>query len=158
MLFAQDPVQLQYPLPETGFTAPEIEELLSLFELPIHSPNSGSEGSNSNSNRVIFSVDERKRRRMISNRESARRSRWRKKKHLENLTVQVNRLETQNRELKKRLGSVLGQCHVLWRENDRLTTEYLSLQARLQDLCHAILVMHDFQRPKQLSSSIQSLN
>ncbi|KAJ9186852.1 hypothetical protein P3X46_002381 [Hevea brasiliensis] len=147
MLFAQDAVQLQNPLLETGFTASEIQELLSISDLPTPSPNSGLEvsnsNSNSNSNRVIYSVDERKRRRMISNRESARRSRWRKKKHLENLTVQVNQLEIQNRELKKRLGSVLGQCHVLWRENDRLTTEYLGLQARHSDLCQALVVMHD---------------
>ncbi|KAJ9166365.1 hypothetical protein P3X46_021135 [Hevea brasiliensis] len=146
MFFPQDAVQLHYPVLETGFTASEIQELLSLFESPTRSPDSGLEGSNSNSNsnsnRVVYSVDERKRRRMISNRESARRSRWRKKQHLENLEVEVNRLKIQNQELKKLLGSVLGQCHVLWRENDQLTTEYLGLQARLSDLRHALVAMH----------------
>ncbi|KDP41589.1 hypothetical protein JCGZ_15996 [Jatropha curcas] len=151
MFLAQDSVQFDYPVLETGFTASEIEELLSLLESPsstssppssTSSPNSGSEESN----RVVYSVDERKRRRMISNRESARRSRWRKKRHVENLTVQVNRLGIQNQELKKRLGSVLDHCHVLWRENNQLTTEYLALQARLSDLCHTLVAMQTMQR------------
>ncbi|POO03724.1 Basic-leucine zipper transcription factor [Trema orientale] len=132
MFLSEEAVQFQYgPVLEDN----EIEELLSL--LRPGSNNSGSEGSS----RAVYSVDERKRRRMLSNRESARRSRWRKKRHLEDLTDQVNRLKVENRDLKNRLGSVAQQCHVAWRENDRLSSEFLALQSRLSDLCRVLVAM-----------------
>lgn len=132
MFCSEEAVQFQYgPV----FEADEVEELLSL--LRPSSNNSGSEGSG----RAVYSVDERKRRRMISNRESARRSRWRKKRHLENLTDQVNRLKVENRDLKNRLGLLVQQCHVAWRENDRLSSEFLALQSRLSDLCSILVTM-----------------
>ena len=109
----------------------EIQELLSLFETDQQvTSQSGSEDTNT----AVCPSDERKRRRMISNRESARRSRWRKKKHLENLSNEVNRLVAQNREYKNRLGSVKHQCHLVGRDNERLTYEYLALRNKLQDL------------------------
>ncbi|WCJ35584.1 basic leucine-zipper 5 [Euphorbia peplus] len=140
MFFAheEEAVQLDYPVFETGLTASEIQELSSLFELD--SPNSGSEGST----RAVYSKEERKKRRMMSNRESARRSRWRKKRHLENLTVQLNRLETQNQDLKNRFGLVLDQCRQLWRENNQLTADYVTLRSRLSDLCNVIVAMHKY--------------
>ncbi|KAF3447468.1 hypothetical protein FNV43_RR12654 [Rhamnella rubrinervis] len=145
MFFSEEEeVQFQYPVFETGLTTNEIEELLSLFQ-PGNSgsPNSGSEEhSHSRSDRAIYSVDERKYRRMLSNRESARRSRWRKKRHLENLTSQVNRLRLENRNLKDRLALVAHQCHVAWAENDRLRSEYLTLWARLSDLCWILQTTH----------------
>ncbi|PON65552.1 Basic-leucine zipper transcription factor [Parasponia andersonii] len=133
MFLSEEAVQFQYgPVLEDN----EIEELLSLLRLGTN--NSGSEGS---SRAVIYSVDERKRRRMLSNRESARRSRWRKKRHLEDLTDQVNRLKVENRDLKNRLGLVAQQCHIAWRENDRLSSEFLALQSRLSDLCRVLAAM-----------------
>lgn len=133
MFLSEEAVEFQYgPV----FEASELEELMTSFLQP--GSNSGSEGSS----RAVYSVDERKLRRMISNRESARRSRWRKKRHLENLTDQVNRLKVQNRELKNRLGLVAQQCHVAWRENDRLSSEFLALQSRLSDLCQILVAMH----------------
>ncbi|KAL5777561.1 hypothetical protein ACOSP7_010487 [Xanthoceras sorbifolium] len=135
MFFSEEEVQYQLPVLETGelnLTTNEIEELLSMFQTGDSSvsPNSGSEGSN----RAVYSVDERKKRRMLSNRESARRSRWRKKRHLENLTEEVNRLRVENRELKKQYSSILNNCHLVWRENELLTSEYVALWARLSNL------------------------
>lgn len=132
MYFSDEAVHLDYPILE----ATEIEELLSLFQ-PGNSgsPNSGSEET---SHRPIYTVDERKYKRMVSNRESARRSRFRKKRHLENLTNQVNRLRLENRDIKNRLGLVAHQCHVALRENDRLRSESFALWARLSDLCRIL--------------------
>ncbi|KAJ8762462.1 hypothetical protein K2173_007901 [Erythroxylum novogranatense] len=147
MSFTHDMAQHTFPNPapvhEIVFTPNEIEELLTLFQSPAGSSFSGSEGST----RSVYSIDERKRRRMISNRESARRSRRRKKTHLENLTERVNRLKEENRELKNRLGSVLNHGHLLWRVNDRLISESVALRARLSNLCNVLYAnaMHQSQ-------------
>lgn len=139
---AEEPVQFQCPAQETGFTTSDIEELLSLLQegnsnSNSGSPNSGSEGSN----RAVYSVDERQKRRKTSNRESARRSRWRKKRHLEDLTEEASRLRMENRELKNRLGLVAQRFHVTWRENERLESESLALWARLSDLNRVLVAM-----------------
>ncbi|XP_022774116.1 G-box-binding factor 1-like [Durio zibethinus] len=62
-------------------------------------------------------IDERKRRRMMPNRESARRSRMRKQKHLENLRNEVNRFSIENRELTNRLRFVWYHCHRVRKDN-----------------------------------------
>ncbi|CAI0464453.1 unnamed protein product [Linum tenue] len=79
---------------------------------------------------------------MVSNRESARRSRWRKKRHLENLTEQANRLSLEKEELRYALGSTLSQCNVVWKENQRLRTESVALRGRLTHLCRTLAAMH----------------
>ncbi|PSR99931.1 BZIP transcription factor [Actinidia chinensis var. chinensis] len=123
-----------------SFTPSEIHQLLSFFEsgLPVHSPS----GSETGPSRTVYSVEERKKRRMLSNRESARRSRWRKKRHLENLTSQVNHSRLENRELKNLLCLASHQCLVAKRETDRLMTESLLLQQRLSGLCQILANMH----------------
>lgn len=120
-----------FPVLETMFTPSEIEELFSLVNEPA-SPGlgSGSQGSN----REVRSMHERKLRRMQSNRESARRSRWRKKRHLENLTNQLNRLRTENQEYKNRLFLTMHQNLLLSVQNERLRSESVTLMARLSDL------------------------
>ncbi|XVE70221.1 hypothetical protein DITRI_Ditri10aG0055400 [Diplodiscus trichospermus] len=132
MFLSEEAVQGQFLAHnETVFTPEELEELLSFLESnePV-SPNSGSEGSS----RAVYTKDERKQRRMISNRESARRSRWRKKRQLENLTEEVNRLNIENQQLKNRLSLAINQCHVVWRENEQLRSESIALWAKLLDL------------------------
>lgn len=145
MLPEEDPVQSPSPVLESLLTPSDIQELLSIFqsEDPA-SPNSGSQGS---SNRAVYSIDERKSRRKISNRESARRSRWRKKWHLDNLKNQVNRLKIENRELKTRLAMAMHQNILVSTENDRLNSESLTLLARLSNLyrfscCHQQALSH----------------
>ncbi|GMJ02559.1 hypothetical protein HRI_003925100 [Hibiscus trionum] len=131
MFLAEEAVEFQLPVLETGFSPEELQELLSFFESeePVSS-NSGSESSS----RAVYSPDERKQRRKISNRESARRSRWRKKRHLEDLTDQVSQLNVKNRQLKNRLSLVINQYHVVWLENERLRSESDALRAKLSDL------------------------
>ncbi|WVY90276.1 basic leucine zipper 4-like [Vigna radiata var. radiata] len=125
-----------FPLLETMFTPTEIEELFSLVNKPL-SPESGSQESN----RVVRSTHERKLRRMQSNRESARRSRWRKKRHLENLTNQANRLRMENRELKNRLCLTMHQNLLVSLENERLRSESVTLMATLSNLYQILATM-----------------
>ncbi|GMJ08061.1 hypothetical protein HRI_004475300 [Hibiscus trionum] len=101
------------------------------------------------SNQTVSIIDERKRRRMISNRESARRSRMRKQRHIENLRNHANRLRIENRQLTNRLGFVLYHCNRVRTENDRLRSEYSVLRQKLSDI-HQILL---FKQLQQLPSS-----
>lgn len=101
--------------------------------------------SNSNSdgtNRADPLTDQRKRRRMISNRESARRSRVRKQKHLEDLTDEVNRLKTENTQLSNRLLSVLHHCHRMMADNEQLHLEHSVLEEKLQNMRQLVLLQH----------------
>lgn len=116
------------PLPgfEPGFW--DIDEFLPvLMEF-------GSMGSNFGScitepNRS--EVDNKKLRRMISNRESARRSRMRKQRHLANLRDEVNRLRSENRELVNQLRELQYGCEVLGQENNRLRVESVAIRQRV---------------------------
>ncbi|OIW20875.1 hypothetical protein TanjilG_24953 [Lupinus angustifolius] len=133
MFFQDETVQFSCPtVLETMLTPGDIEELFSLINQPRdpESPNSGSQGSN----RAVYSTQERKIRRMKSNRESARRSRWKKKRHSENITNQVNRLRAENRELKNRLGLTMHHHLLLSLENESLRSESMVLMAKLTDL------------------------
>jgi len=85
------------------------------------------DGSNRN-------MEDRKRRRMISNRESARRSRMRKQRHLENLRNHVNRFRVENRELNNGLQFLLYQCNRLRTENEWLRLERTMLGQKLSNI------------------------
>ena len=84
-------------------------------------------------------VEERKRRRMISNRESARRSRMRKQKHLENLRNQVNRFRVENRELNNRLQFLLHHSNRIRTENEWLRSEQILLRRKLSNISQILL-------------------
>ncbi|CAN1191353.1 bZIP transcription factor 44 [Linum perenne] len=96
---------------------------------------------------VTSVVDERKRRRMVSNRESARRSRMRKQKHLENLRNRVNRLRVENRELSDRFRFVSYHLNRVRADTDRLRSEHLMLRHKLANAVRRILMF------RQLSSA-----
>ncbi|ESQ53309.1 hypothetical protein EUTSA_v10027117mg [Eutrema salsugineum] len=102
-----------------------------------------------NHNRNIFSqpemTDERKRKRMESNRESARRSRMRKQSHIDNLRNQVNRLDLENRELGNRLRLVIYQLQRVNTDNNRLLTEQEILRLRLSEM-RRILINRQLQQ------------
>ncbi|KAA0064465.1 bZIP transcription factor 53-like [Cucumis melo var. makuwa] len=127
------------PIQEPGFTTAEIQELWSLLEDPARS-NSGSQDS---SQAVSLIDEERRRKRMISNRESARRSRLRKKRHLENLAVQTDRLKMKNQELKRQLNLVVNRYYMVRRQNEGLWSEFVALHARLSDLYRISVPMQE---------------
>lgn len=92
--------------------------------------------------------EERRRlRRMISNRESARRSRARKKRHLEGLRAQLCRLRASNRELAERLAGLAHRSLLVRRDNDGLLAEASALSWRLAKLRRAATLKHAVHRP-----------
>ncbi|KAI3726379.1 hypothetical protein L1987_66176 [Smallanthus sonchifolius] len=111
-----------------------------------HSSSSGSDDGETNKSEGNNHVDERKRKRLISNRESAKRSRMRKQKHLENLTNQVTRYQTVNQELVKRLRFVNHNGQMVRNENQRLQLEAVRLQQKLCSL-HKLLNNPELHHP-----------
>ncbi|KAK7269611.1 hypothetical protein RIF29_22344 [Crotalaria pallida] len=79
-------------------------------------------------------IDDRKRKRMISNRESARRSRMKKQKLLEDLTEEVNRLQSANKEINERIKKNEDAYVKMESANDILKAQTTELADRLQSL------------------------
>ncbi|KZV20591.1 ocs element-binding factor 1-like [Dorcoceras hygrometricum] len=79
-------------------------------------------------------IDERKKRRMISNRESARRSRMRKQRHLDELRSHVLSLRTEHHNLIDKL-NLLSESHdKILHENARLKEEASDLREMVTEL------------------------
>ncbi|EOA36615.1 hypothetical protein CARUB_v10011839mg [Capsella rubella] len=79
-------------------------------------------------------IDERKQRRMISNRESARRSRMRKQRHLDELWSQVIRLRTDNHCLIDKLNRVSESHELALKENAKLKEETSDLRQLISEI------------------------
>lgn len=79
-------------------------------------------------------MDQKKRKRMESNRESARRSRLRKQKQLDDLTAQVSQLKKENGEIITALSVTTQQYIGVEAENSVLRTQMVELSTRLQSL------------------------
>ncbi|MCL7036638.1 hypothetical protein MKW94_028334 [Papaver nudicaule] len=71
---------------------------------------------------------------MISNRESARRSRMRKQKHLDELCSHVRRLQYENRQLIDKLNHFSDSHDRVLQENTRLKEESAELRQMLSSL------------------------
>ncbi|KAF8100876.1 hypothetical protein N665_0214s0036 [Sinapis alba] len=82
----------------------------------------------------IMAPDERKQRRMLSNRESARRSRMRKQRHLDELWSQVIRLRNENNSLIDKLNRVSETQHSVLKENSKLKEEVSDLRRLVCEL------------------------
>ncbi|KAL8108707.1 hypothetical protein AgCh_024974 [Apium graveolens] len=90
--------------------------------------NSGSEKD------VQVLMDQRKRKRMMSNRESARRSRMRKQKHLDDLMAQVNQLKTENEQIMTSISVTTQHYLNIESENSILAAQMTELSNRLHSL------------------------
>ncbi|XP_071713153.1 basic leucine zipper 43-like [Rutidosis leptorrhynchoides] len=79
-------------------------------------------------------INERKHRRMISNRESARRSRMRKQKHLDELWSQLMWLSNENHQLIDKLNNFSETHDRVVHENTQLKEEVSGLRKMVTDL------------------------
>lgn len=113
----------------------------SLMHVPLHifSPNTSSLSTadtilNEPRDQQLGIANEKRLRRMISNRESARRSRMRRKRQIEELQNRVNELQTMNHQLSDKVIHLLESNHQILQENSQLKEKVSSLQIVLSNL------------------------
>ncbi|KAL6218527.1 PREDICTED: ocs element-binding factor 1 [Fragaria vesca subsp. vesca] len=87
-------------------------------------------------------MDQRKRKRMLSNRESARRSRMRKQKHLDDLTAQMAQLRKENHQIVSSLNITSQHYMNIEAENSVLRAQAAELSNRLQSLNEIITFLN----------------
>nr|XP_043639670.1 basic leucine zipper 43-like [Erigeron canadensis] len=145
--------QFQYFTPEEDYSPPfftnfNIQDPISVLHMTsfltkppdqYFSPNNPSSiSTNSTSDEAdeqqIGIITERKRRRMISNRESARRSRTRKQRQLDELLSQLAHLKTDNQSLMEQLNHVLKTHEQAVEENARLKEETTDIRRKLGEI------------------------
>ncbi|MCO5602265.1 hypothetical protein L7F22_056394 [Adiantum nelumboides] len=90
--------------------------------------------TNSASDEDLQIIHGRKQRRMLSNRESARRSRLRKQQHLDELRAHVTHLTAQNRQILWNFSVASKRYDAIARENRLLHSEALKLNHQLHSL------------------------
>ncbi|KAF9688162.1 hypothetical protein SADUNF_Sadunf02G0168500 [Salix dunnii] len=94
-----------------------------------HAPSSGSD-----SDPRYATLDERKRKRMISNRESARRSRMRKQKQMEDLVNEASKLQNENNQLRQGINAAHERLMEMESANNVLRAQAVELTERLRSL------------------------
>ncbi|KAL4555612.1 hypothetical protein LXL04_038236 [Taraxacum kok-saghyz] len=113
--------------------------LIALYKSPISSfrgTTSSSGGSD-----LQGDLDQRKKRRMISNRESAKRSRMRKQKHLDDLMTQLSELRKENNQVMSSISITTQHFMSVEAENLVMRAQVAELSHRLQSLNEIIDVM-----------------
>lgn len=83
---------------------------------------------------LVQVLDERKRKRKLSNRESARRSRMRKQKHVDDLTAQVSQLTKDNTQILNSINITTQLYLNVEADNSVLRAQMTELNTRLQSL------------------------
>ncbi|CAI9767860.1 unnamed protein product [Fraxinus pennsylvanica] len=87
--------------------------------------------------------DERKRKRMISNRESARRSRMRKQQHLDEMVGQASQLQNENNLLSQKINNTTQLYLGVASENNVLRAQLAELTDRLRSLNSVLEIVSD---------------
>ncbi|KAG8499087.1 hypothetical protein CXB51_005495 [Gossypium anomalum] len=95
---------------------------------------SGNSNSNSSGSTQHQLMDQRKRKRMESNRESARRSRMRKQKHLDDLVEQITELKKDNNQILTSINFTTHRYLKIEAENSVLRAQMTELSQRLDSL------------------------
>ncbi|KAL3538268.1 hypothetical protein ACH5RR_001634 [Cinchona calisaya] len=113
-------------------------------------------------------MDEKKRKRMISNRESARRSRMRKQNQLQDLTDEIGRLQVANDGIVGKIDEITKKYMIYAAQNNVLRAQVVELSERFESLNDVIknceMAAGDVNqlpdpllRPWQLSCSMQPI-
>ncbi|KAH7655108.1 Basic-leucine zipper domain-containing protein [Dioscorea alata] len=89
-------------------------------------------------------MDQRKRKRMLSNRESARRSRMRKQQHLDELINQVAHLKNENSQIETQADMLNQQFLIVDSENCALRSEVMELTERLRSMNSVLEFVGEF--------------
>ncbi|CAL9771877.1 unnamed protein product [Musa acuminata subsp. burmannicoides] len=132
------PFSLPSHLPSLGFLMLLLD---AAFDVPFDAFWFDPEPDPSTPGSTELSPDEQRRlRRKISNRESARRCRNRKQRHLEELRTESARLRSQNRDLASRVGALAHRCMLVHRANHGLRAQSAALSRRLIELRRLVLL------------------
>ncbi|XP_074588488.1 bZIP transcription factor 53-like [Curcuma longa] len=117
-------------------------------------------------------IDERKRKRMLSNRESARRSRMKKQQKLEDLVKEVADIKTQNSKAEVQINVVTQHFEKLDAENTILRAQISELTEKLRSMNSILQIFQEvcgvpmdipempetMTKPWQLPSPVQPLS
>lgn len=87
-------------------------------------------------------IDQRKRKRMESNRESARRSRMRKQKHIDDLLAEVKQIKSNNDQILTTINVTTQRFLQIDSENSVLKAQVSELSQRLDSLNEMINIMN----------------
>ncbi|KAG9159541.1 hypothetical protein Leryth_026135 [Lithospermum erythrorhizon] len=120
-----------------GSVAPSLPAVQKKLCFQVRSTTSGSSGDQSDDDEVdcgtiesLDPADAKRRRRMLSNRESARRSRRRKQAHLTELETKVSELRVENSSLTKRLTDASTKYNEVVVDNRVLKADVETLRAK----------------------------
>jgi len=103
---------------------------------------SGSDGDSAGG--TFTAGDNRREKRRLSNRESARRSRLRKQQHLDELVQEVARLKAENARVLGRANDIAGQYVRVDQENTVLRARAAELGDRLRSVNQVLRVVEEF--------------
>jgi hypothetical protein len=108
------------------------------------SPGGRLSGSDGDSAGTFVVGDNRREKRRLSNRESARRSRLRKQQHLDELVQEVARLKAENARVLGRANDIAGQFVRVDQENTVLRARAAELGDRLRSVNQVLRVVEEF--------------
>lgn len=103
--------------------------------------NQVSSGSDGDLRYVTF--DEKKRKRMISNRESARRSRMKKQQHVDKLIAEMSQLQSQNKVVMQKINEATDMFVGVASENNVLRAQLSELTDRLYSLNSVLHIVEE---------------
>ncbi|XVF32890.1 hypothetical protein REPUB_Repub17cG0122000 [Reevesia pubescens] len=99
--------------------------------------------SSSDSDPRYANIDEKKRKRMLSNRESARRSRMRKQKELGDLVNEVSTLQKENGQLSESINVTIQRYIEMESSNNVLRAQAMELTERLRSLNSVLHIVQE---------------